>query len=167
LLQGTVDSLLCRETGLQDAAAAMRNIHNNLRSPGTLVMFTHGPPDLRLPLLKKVQWQWEDVAVKVVVPVAAEGAAAAPKAKGKDTSPEGLKVLKYDASVLYPEHATYVYICKKPYVWFLSTSKCLRKNFVMSKVVTKSVSHPEIIFPPGRRRPSEVAVGFNVWFIFL
>jgi hypothetical protein len=117
LLQGTVDSLLCRDTGLQDAAAALRNIHNNLKSPGTLMMFTHGPPDLRLPLLKKLQW--EDVAVKVVVPVAAEGAAA--KTTGK-ASPEGLKVLTHDASAFYPEHAAYVYICKKPYVYFLSAA---------------------------------------------
>jgi hypothetical protein len=75
-------------------------------------MFTHGPPDLRLPLLSKVQW--EDVAVKVVVPVAAE--VAAPLANAQKACPEGLKVLTYDASGSYPEHATYVYICKKPYV---------------------------------------------------
>lgn len=116
-LQGTLDGVLCRDTGLQDAEAALRHIHNNLTSPGTYILLTHGPPSLRLPLLNKVQW--EIVAVRVIVParLAVAGAVATSRAKAAAAAAsEGLKVVKHDAAAVYPESATYVYICKKPYV---------------------------------------------------
>lgn len=126
-LQGTIDGLLCKPTGRNEAEAAIRNIHNNLKSPGSLILFTHGPPSLRLPLLNTVAW--ESVSVKVIVPAAGGGGAAAAaaatagtgggpsKGKGKAAAAcEGLNVLQLDEVADYPECASYVYVCKKPYV---------------------------------------------------
>jgi hypothetical protein len=117
MLQGTIDGLLCRPTGAVEAEAAIRNIHNNLKCPGSLILFTHGPPSIRLPLLNKVAW--ESVSVKVIVPAAGGGGVAAVggPSKGKAAvASEGLKVLKLDAAAVYSECASYVYVCKKPYV---------------------------------------------------
>lgn len=116
--KGTIDGLLCKPTGSGEAEAAIRNIHTNLKCPGSFILFTHGPPSIRLPLLHKVAW--ESVSVKVIVPAAgARGsvAAAGGPSKGKAAAAsEGLKVLKLDAAGVYPECASYVYVCKKPYV---------------------------------------------------
>jgi len=65
-MQGTLDCLLCRDdpAGQQDANKAICNLYAALRSPGTLIIVSHSPPDLRLPLLKCCAW--ESIKVRVV-----------------------------------------------------------------------------------------------------
>ncbi|WIA18211.1 hypothetical protein OEZ85_009683 [Tetradesmus obliquus] len=102
--KGTLDCVLCRETGEQDAQQALTVIDNNLKNPGTFVMVSHSPPDVRLPLLKRVAW--DSIQVKVI----------APANLGKVAAGEALTMVReYAAAVQVPDHSVYVYICKKPY----------------------------------------------------
>jgi hypothetical protein len=108
--KGTLDGLLCKEDGLQEAQAALFSVWSNLKSPGTFIMFTHGPPSLRMPLLS--QHKWSSVTVKGVVPVGPAAGAAGVQA----TTAGRLQVAAMDPDAAYPASATYIYICKKPYV---------------------------------------------------
>eukprot|EP00879_Flechtneria_rotunda_P022437 GHRR01023687.1.p1 GENE.GHRR01023687.1~~GHRR01023687.1.p1 ORF type:complete len:123 (+),score=32.22 GHRR01023687.1:1229-1597(+) len=102
--KGTLDCTLCRPTGKKDAGKAIMNMHANLKNPGTLVMFSHAPPSMRLPLLQEAEW--ESIQVKVILPAdwtqMAEGASE-------------MVLREYSVQVMAPEQSSYVYICKKPY----------------------------------------------------
>lgn len=56
-LQGTLDCVLCRDTGERDAKTAIHNLYDALRSPGTLIIVSHSPPDARLHLLNSCHWE--------------------------------------------------------------------------------------------------------------
>lgn len=128
--QGSLDALLCKETGLQETDAALKNVFDNLKAPGTFIWLTHGSPELRKPMLNKLQWQ--SVTIKAILDpkraagpneavaastAAASVAAAGPK-KGKAaaSNPGSLQLVTPVAGTTYPESTAYVYICKKPYV---------------------------------------------------
>jgi hypothetical protein len=101
LCQGYLDAVLCKDTGgFQEAEAALLNVWNNLKGPGTYLLFTHGPPSLRLPLIHK--HAWASTVAKAIVP--AEG--------------DNLQLVSVDAQPV--DAAAFVYICKKPYVWHCS-----------------------------------------------
>lgn len=122
--KGTIDGLLCKEAGMEEAQTALLNVWSILKSPGSFIWFTHGPPSLRMPLIS--QQKWSGVTVRVIMPAgtatAAAGAAAgapvsAPAgAAAKTAGPVRLQVANMDPDAVYPDTATYVYICKKPYV---------------------------------------------------
>ncbi len=63
-LQGTMDCILCRDTGLEDFRKALQVVRNNLKSPGVFVMVSHGTPDLRLHLLQQEAWE----SIQVIAP---------------------------------------------------------------------------------------------------
>lgn len=112
--QGTLDAVLCRETGLhlaQDAAAGWRTVYNNLKAPGTFILLTHGPPSLRRPLLD--QLQWSSITVKAVVPQTTPTAASQAGKPGK--SAPAVDALQLVDAALEDAAAAYVYVCKKPY----------------------------------------------------
>lgn len=56
LLQGVLDCILCRPDGVAAATAAVAHLRGALASPGTLLVFSHGPPSRRLPLLRTARW---------------------------------------------------------------------------------------------------------------
>lgn len=60
-MQGTVDCILCRDSGEVDACKALQNVYNELKHPGAFVMFSHSPPVIRLGLLQSCAW--DDVQV--------------------------------------------------------------------------------------------------------
>lgn len=102
--QGTLDGLLCKEDGTQEAEAALVNVWSNLKSPGTFILFTHGPPSLRMALLSKQAWS--SISVRAILPGTAT-------AQGGSQS---LQLVRLEAGAVPPASATYVYVCKKPYV---------------------------------------------------
>ncbi|KAF6262974.1 hypothetical protein COO60DRAFT_557265 [Scenedesmus sp. NREL 46B-D3] len=102
--KGTLDCVLCRQTGEEDAQQALTVIDNNLKNPGTFVMVSHSPPDVRLPLLKRVAW--ESIQVKVVAPTDLSKVAA---------GEASMMVREHFAAIQVPEHSVYVYVCNKPY----------------------------------------------------
>jgi hypothetical protein len=55
-LQGTLDCILCGASGEGDAAKALATLHTNLKSPGTLLMFSHSPPVQRMALIQSCPW---------------------------------------------------------------------------------------------------------------
>lgn len=65
-LQGTLDCILCRDTGLEDVVKALQVIWNNLKSSAVFVMVSHGTPEMRLPLLQ--QSAWETIQVTEHIP---------------------------------------------------------------------------------------------------
>jgi hypothetical protein len=121
--QGSLDALLCKETGQQAAETALKQVYDNLKAPGTFIWLTHGSPDLRKPLLNKMMWQ--SVAIRAILDpkTAADKAVPSPAAapgpkKGKAAaSPAGsLQLVTPAPGTTYPESTAYVYICKNPYV---------------------------------------------------
>lgn len=86
LLQGALDAVLCRPTGLQEAEAAMLHVWSNLKASGTFILFTHGPLSLRMPLLERLQWSVR------------------------------MDVVDATADAEFGDASTFVYVCKKPYL---------------------------------------------------
>jgi len=111
LSQGALDAILCQESGVQDAEAAMQVVWNNLKGPGTYVLFTHGPPSLRMAMLSKLQWA--SVTIKALMPVGTALAAPAQQQRSKTT--DGLEIVDAAVEAEFAGSVTYVYICKKPY----------------------------------------------------
>lgn len=95
---------------MQDAEAAMQVVWNNLKGPGTYLLFTHGPPSLRMAMLSKLQWA--SVTIKALVPV--RTALAAP-AQQRSKTTDGLEIVDAAVEAEFAGSVTYVYICKKPY----------------------------------------------------
>lgn len=100
--------MLCRSDGPALAAASLRAAHAALKSPGVLLLLTHGPPALRMPLIQACGWQV--VHTKVLVPpdlavlASAEQGAAA-----------GLQVVEdfCEGAAPLAMSACFLYICKK------------------------------------------------------
>ena len=109
--QGALDAVLCRDNGLEEAEAAILHVHNNLKAPGTFILFTHGPPSLRMPLITS-KLKWSQVTIKVLMPTDAESVVAAKHQKAG----EGLELIDAVTGTQYDSACTYVYVCKKPYL---------------------------------------------------
>jgi hypothetical protein len=74
--KGTIDEILASgEDGTAHAAAALHVLADNLRPGGVLLLLSHAPPEMRLPLLQEVQWC--KITVRCLLPPNAEGLAAA------------------------------------------------------------------------------------------
>ncbi|KAL6754019.1 hypothetical protein V8C86DRAFT_2713852 [Haematococcus lacustris] len=62
--KGTLDCMLSGRDGYGRAVAALKVLHETLKTPGTLLLVSHSPPADRLTLLRTVYWH--DIQVKEV-----------------------------------------------------------------------------------------------------
>ncbi|GBF97274.1 hypothetical protein Rsub_09965 [Raphidocelis subcapitata] len=106
--RGTIDCLLCRDVphGEADARAALRHLHAALRAPGTLLLVSHSPPEVRLPLLRCCEW--ESIEAKVLTPPPLADVAA-----GRSAAPVIQDAVGRGAAL--DAAAAYLYVCRKPY----------------------------------------------------
>eukprot|EP00877_Chromochloris_zofingiensis_P005606 jgi/Chrzof1/15046/Cz09g25050.t1 len=102
--KGTVDCILCRDSGEVDACKALQNVYNELKHPGAFVMFSHSPPVIRLGLLQSCAW--DDVQVKVLVPADLEKSA---------KSNSSIILREYSEGMPLSDLASYLYIAKRSY----------------------------------------------------
>ena len=54
--KGTLDIMLTKEDGWQRAVRTIKWIYSRMRTPGTLMVVSHSPPDERIDLLSTVYW---------------------------------------------------------------------------------------------------------------
>lgn len=80
---------------------------------GTLILITHGPPALRMPLLRSCVW--ESVQAKVLLPAPLQTLADARAGAALELLRDMPAVDEAAAAANDDERASYVYVCRKAY----------------------------------------------------